>query len=149
MSPASLSYSRSVCGADSEWAVIAISYRSARTPKIKSPLGMCTVRCRPMPCNCSRRVVMMMIQSGLLGARLKAPPLALSPTSPMGLDLKQLSSLYFAISCLFVSWCGQSNTEACLLFRAILLFCFFFPFQTSFLILHTFFTTESLSNSLT
>lgn len=82
------------------------------------PLGIAPVCCWPMPCNWSCRVVMMMMQSGLLGARLKAPPLALSPTSPMGLDLKQLPSLQFTISCLFVSWSGQSQTRGLFSFQS-------------------------------
>lgn len=70
--------------------------------------AVCCCCCWPMPCNWSLRVVMMMMQSGLLGARLKAPPLALSPTSPRGLDLKQLPSLHFDISCFFFA-CQVAN----------------------------------------
>jgi len=81
---------------------------------MKAPQGISPVCCWPVPCNGSCRVVMpmmmMMMMRGLLGARLKAHPLALSSTSPMGLDMKRLPSLRFTISCLFVSWRGQWAT---------------------------------------
>lgn len=109
---------------------MALSYSSVRLPKIKAPQCIGAARCWLMPCNWSCRVVMTMMQSGLLGASLKAPPQAMSLTSSIVLDMIPLPSYLFSF--LFLYRDVANELEACSCDGAIVFSIPFPPILTLF-----------------